>query len=401
MVDALFDKELKKHPIALKDFEPGVRQPPPTEDPSLLRLNIESVVLADADTIRVTYSHNLKRGCSLALAIRTAGERHPRISVPLSGKSGVSESVKLPKNALTDASGALLANLVAEIAGESSEGPLVWVIQEHRLTYEPGEGGSTTKRRVEETGDGLHELLDEIGNREGIHGVIDFLQHFNIQFFDGDGNRALSRRFQIAIRDPFQPDVAPDWLKGGPDKTMDLEAAVMEFVERHERHRLRRHAKRGNVNGMENFLDIFTALVRLLYVYAARGIVKRGKLLGRLCRFIELATKGGTTLEDEPFDGYLSTIVANLGRGSVLPDRCDETNYLAVIHTALLIARRIRANGEKTAAKEFLPTATRMVEEVTKECGLRRPAREKVRDAFAAYRMLPDEEIRHLLTQLD
>ena len=215
MVDALFDKELKKQPIALTDFEPGVRQPPPTEDPNLLRLNIESVLLADADTIRVTYSHNLKRGGSLALAIRTPGERHPRISVPLSGKSGVSESVKLPKNALTDASGALLANLVAEIDGESSEGPLVWVIQEDRLTYEPGEGGGTTKRRVEETGEGLHELLDEIGNRDGIHGVIEFLQHFNIQFFDGDGNRALSRRFQIAIRDPFQPDVAPDWLKGG------------------------------------------------------------------------------------------------------------------------------------------------------------------------------------------
>src|SRR2546430_8898176 len=52
-------------------------------------------------------------------------------------------------NALTDASGALLANLVAEIDGESSEGPLVWVIQEDRLTYEPGEGGGTTKRSEE------------------------------------------------------------------------------------------------------------------------------------------------------------------------------------------------------------------------------------------------------------
>jgi hypothetical protein len=401
MIEALFDKELKKRPIALKDFEPGARQPPSTEDPSLLRLNIESAILADADTIRVTYSHNLRKRGSLALALRTAGERHPRISVRLNGKSGVSEMVRLPKNALTGASGALLANLVAEIDGESSEGPLVWVIQEDRLTYEPGEGGGTTKRRVEETGEGLHELLDEIGNRDGIHGVIDFLQHFNIQFFDGDANRALNRRFQISIRDPFQPDVAPEWLKGGFDKTKDLETAIMEFAERHERHRLRRHAKRGNVNGIENFLDIFTALVRILYVYAERGIVKREKLLGRLCRFIELATKGGTTLEGEPFDGYLSNILANLGRGSLLPNRCDDTNYLAVVHTALLIARRIRANGEKLVAKEFLPSATTMVEEVSRECGLRRPTHDKVREALAAYRMLPEEEIRHLLTQLD
>jgi len=309
--------------------------------------------------------------------------------------------VKLPKNALTDASGALLANLVAEISGESSEGPLVWVIQEDRLTYEPGEGGGTTKRRVEETGDGLHELLDEIGNRDGIHGVIEFLQHFNIQFFDGDGNRAHTRRFQIAIRDPFQSDVAPDWLTGMPDKSEDLETAVMEFVERHERHRLRRHAKRGNVNGMENFLDIFTALVRLLHVYAERGVVKRGKVQGRLCRFVELATKGGSTFEGEAFDGYLSTTSANLGRAGLLRDRCDETNYIAVVYTALLMARKIRATGGTIAAKELLPTTTRVVEDGIRESGVSRPTREKVREAFAAYRMLPDEEISDLLAQLD
>jgi hypothetical protein len=108
--------------------------------------------LADADRLRVTYSHNMKRGGSLALAIRVPGERHPRISVLLAGRSGVNETVKLPKNALADAPGALLANLVAEVDGQSIEGPLVWVIQEDRLTYEPGGGGGTIKKRVEETG---------------------------------------------------------------------------------------------------------------------------------------------------------------------------------------------------------------------------------------------------------
>jgi hypothetical protein len=136
-------------------------------------------------------------------------------------------------------------------------------------------------------------------------------------------------------------------------------------------------------------------------VYAERGVVKRGKLQGRLCRLIELATKGGSTFEGEPFDGYLSTIATNVGRGNSLRDRCDETNYLAVVHTALLIARRIRATGEKMAAKEFLPTTARMIEEVTRECGLRRPTIDEVREALSAYRMLPDEEISQLLTQLD
>jgi hypothetical protein len=33
---------------------------------------------------------------------------------------------------------------------------------------------------------------------------------------------------------------------------------------------------------MENFLDVFTALVRLLYVYHRRGVVDRLKLIGRI-----------------------------------------------------------------------------------------------------------------------
>lgn len=401
VVDALFDRDLMKRPIVLKDFEPGACESLPSEDPQLLRLNIESAVLVAPEMLRVTCSHNVKSSGSLSLAVRVPGERHPRVSVPIAGKSGLSQTVILPPNALADASGSLLVNLVAEVGGERIEGPLVWVIQEDRLTYEPGEGGGATKRRIEETGEGLHELLDEIGGREGVRAVIDFLQHFNIQFFDGDGNRGSGRRFQIVIRDPFQPDVAPEWLKGLSGNTNDLEAAIFEFVDRHERHRLRRHAKRGNVNGMENFLDVFTALVRLLYVYADRGVVKRGKLQTRLCRFIEMATKGGETFDGDRHDGYLNAISVNLGLRKLLRSRCDETNYLATVQTALLMARQIRATGEKVPAREFLPTTAQLIDDVTRECGLSRPTREQVHTALTAYRMLPDEAIQTLLKQLE
>jgi hypothetical protein len=152
---------------------------------------------------------------------------------------------------------------------------------------------------------------------------------------------------------------------------------------------------------MENFIDVFTTLVRLLYVYAERGVIKRGKLSGWLCGFIEIATKGGTTYEGEVFEGYLATVVANGGRGKVLRDRCDETNYLGAVNTALLIARRIRAIGEKKAAKEYLPTVARMTEDVINEYGLHRPKPEKIQEALTAYRMLPDAEIHLLLRQLD
>src|SRR5262245_34710570 len=60
-------------------------------------------------------------------------------------------------------------------------------------------------------------------------------------------------------------------------KTDDLAEAIRDFVERHEHRRLRKHAGRGNVNGMENFLDIFTTLVRLLYVYYLRSLATKSK----------------------------------------------------------------------------------------------------------------------------
>ena len=400
-VGSLFDSELKKRPVALKDFEPGVAEATASEDPDTHRLNVEAAILTANNKIRVTYSHNLKTHGQLALGVRMAGERHPRVTLSLPWKSSTAITLAIPPNALAGAHGALLVNLVAETVGKTTEGPLVWVIQEEYLTYEPGEGGGTAKKRTEETGEGLHELLDEIGRRDGIPGVIEFLRHFNIRFHDGDGHRGLGRPFRITVRDPFQPDVAPDWLKDLPGSKGDLRTAIMEFVDRHQDNRLRKHAERGNINGIENFLDIFTALVRILHVYTDRGVVTRPALLGRLCRFIELATAGSND-EDDPFDGYLTTTSVNLGRGRrLLRERCEETNYLAVVYTALLIARQIRADAEAQPARGFLPSSSKLIEDSTAECGLQPPPQSKVREALLAYRMFPDDEIGRLLKQLD
>ena len=88
----------------------------------------------------------------------------------------------------------------------------MWVIQEHRLTYEPSGEGSSARQKVEETGEGLAEILDEIGKREGIGAVIEYLRHMNIRFNDEEGGLFVGRKFRLRPRDPFHADMAPEWL---------------------------------------------------------------------------------------------------------------------------------------------------------------------------------------------
>jgi hypothetical protein len=82
----------------------------------------------------------------------------------------------------------------------------IWIVQEERLTHEPGEGSSSSKSRIEETGDGLPEYLDELGQRDGAGAVAEYLRHLNIRFNDGAGRRAGKRKF-ITAQKPIWIDL--------------------------------------------------------------------------------------------------------------------------------------------------------------------------------------------------
>ena len=125
--------------------------------------------------------------------------------------------------------------------GEHVESVPIWIVQEERLTYEPGEGFSSSKSRIEETGDGLPEYLDEIGRRDGANAVAEYLRHFNIRFNDGTGRPAGKRKFRIRKSDPFQSDVAPDWLLNAKREAEEVEQAIYDFVDRHIKKKLKKH----------------------------------------------------------------------------------------------------------------------------------------------------------------
>lgn len=408
LVDTLFDRRFSKRPLALDDFIPG-EAASTSPEPTVPLLRINSAVLAGANQLRVRYAHQLEPAPrTLRLTIRAPGETHPRASMSIPKNSSSTETVLLADNALADSHGTLLASLVAQVDGSKVESPAVWIIQECRLTYEPSEGASSSNGRIEDTGEGLPEFLDDLGKRNGLSAVVDYLRGLNIRFQGGGAGVLGQRKFRLKVRDPFQADIAPAWLIEARVKSDDLEEAIYEFVERHVKRRLHKHVTLGNINGMENFLDILTTLVRLLYVYYKRGVVKRGRLIGYACMFIELATIGRET-ESEQFDGFLYSVYDSLGGDlDLLQEVCNEARYLAEVSAVLLIVQSIRFDPEESVIDGPRPTRPRdvlkrhanAVATAMSECRLTAPSAGDVQRALEDYKMFSESEIARLIAEL-
>ena len=410
-VKSLFDKQLEKRPIAFEDFDPGMEREPGTIDEESISLRLTSALLTTDGQLRLDYRHCLKpKPSSLRLALRAPGEQRPRAFINVPNKQNGTATVTPPETALTDAHGTIFASLVAEVEDYRVESPPVWIIQEGRLTYEPsGEGPSSPKSKIEETGEGLTEFLEELGKRDGVAAVIEYLRHLKIRFHDGGEGLAGQRKFRLRIRDPFHPDVAPEWLLQAKTETGNLAEAIYEFVDRHEKQRLRRHAKRGNVNGMENFLDIFTALVRILYVYYVRGVVNRFKFIDCLCNYLEIATTGIDS-DNDYSEGYLYTLNGNLdGDTNYLQEVCDELNLLGHLHAALLVVRKVRfVPGEQTTwgappkrPSECLSYIGDKLKNTIIRLGLKEPSVQEIMKAMEEYKMLSSAELSEFEREID
>lgn len=409
LVSSLFDGQLAKRPLAFDDFDPGTEQEPEPEEVEATPLGLTSALLAESGEFRVSYWHRLAtKPSSLRLAIRTPGERRPRAFLSLPNQESGTATLSVPESALQDAHGTILASLVADVGENREESPPIWVIQEGRLTHEPsGEASSSTKSKVEESGAGLTEFLDALGKRDGVPAVIEYLRHLNIRFNDGGGGARGGRIFRIRISDPFRADDAPDWLLSAQGESSNLAEAIYDFVDRHEKQRLRKHAKRGNINGMENFLDIFRALVRLLYVYQKWGTVHRLKLIGRVCDYIEIATCGFENAQDSS-EGYLYSVYDNLGDPEYLQEVCDELNFLGHIRAAFVIVQKLRYVPGETSKwgtppkrpSECLPDHRKRLRDAIKELDLNEPKKADIMKALADYNMFTPAELTEIEAEI-
>src|SRR5262249_49943681 len=147
-VESLFDKELHKRPLRFEDFEPGSDEEPDASDRASVGLKLISALLLGDGQLRVSYEAPLDpKPESLRVAIRTPGEPLPRAQEPVPTKESGTATVAFDPSVLRDAHGTLLASLVAKFTDGQHESAPVWVIQEDRLTYEPGgEGASSAKQ---------------------------------------------------------------------------------------------------------------------------------------------------------------------------------------------------------------------------------------------------------------
>lgn len=407
-IRGLFDSTLAKRAIAAIDFTPG-GDPEPTraadDEPVLW---IDSAVLGEGQRLRVKYRCRLSpQPSSFVINVRCAGELHPRASKAVSPK-GEAE-ITLPSKAIADVRGSLLASLAAKTSDAKLESMPVWVIQEDRLTHEPSDGsGGGKENKIRDSGEGLPEYLDELHDRAGVAAMVEYLNHLNIRFFDGAGSFGRGRRFRLRRSDPFHPDISPGWWDKRIDGAAELEPAIYDFAERHEKTRLRKHAQRGNINGMDNFFDIFTAIVRLMYVYSVRNVVKKPRLISQVLRCVQVATSGIDTRQDQS-DGYLDRLARNLrGDPALLREVCEEVNFAGQVRAALLIAQVARFVPDEKPM--YGPPATRPVECLRDwfkkmedsfcTAGLNRPSNEKVLEALKQYHMMSDVQLKQYEQEL-
>ncbi len=149
---------------------------------------------------------------------------------------------------------------------------------------------------------------------------------------------------------------------------------------------------------MENFLDILTSLIRLLYIYYVRGVVGRPQLMDRLWEYLEIATVGGETSAEGP-GGYPYTVYKNLDDDSrYLQEVCGELNYLGHLRAALVIAQTARfvPGQEAKWPRECLPTLREKVRRTIEELGLREPTKQEVVRALDEYKMFSPKTLADL-----
>jgi len=396
-VERLFDKQLHARPITLEEFSPGTDTEPNKEEVAPEDLVLESVIVTGDGKLSVSYRHRLEPAPdTLRIAISLPGQTHPKWfrSVPKKHVNAV--VMPAPGNLTSESRGAIKAWLVAEVGKEKKSSTPTWVVQEADLIHEYGNSQSSNpKAKIEETGEGLLDHLMETRQRDGLAKAAEVLDNTTIRFSDGEGGFRGGSRFQIRVRDPFAFDDAPDVPPADAEEAKEFLASLYRFIERHDKRRLRRHAKRGSINGMPNFLDVFKTIVENLYGFHRVGLVPTNQVIGRLIPIIQLAVSGFAANGDSS-EGYLAAVSENLRNTPYLQEVCDEHGMLAHVRAAFMIIQRIRAplDSPPSRPRDCLISTRHALRNAIKDLKLKEPSCKQVIDAIKSYQFFTDEDLK-------
>jgi hypothetical protein len=180
----------------------------------------------------------------------------------------------------------------------------------------------------------------------------------------------------------------------------DLRKAITEFVERHQRQKLYKHVKRGNLNGLPNFLDIFRTLNGLLFTYhrrimgSAGAIIPFGFITTHIMTNLELLIGPFEPSEDSYYEGngFIAAIQKNMqGDTAVVRERLRDERLPQMLRAAVEAMVDARAKARKMPTLDaWAMSRLRWVSEWIESQGLEAPTAEDVRAAGLEY--LPEQK---------
>jgi hypothetical protein len=396
--DALFeDEQITLEEMQPADFEAGTEQEPANEQVAY-ELRLHSAILSEQGVLECTFDANSTMR-DTALRIRNFNETHPALSFPILRADG-KVRIDLSESQI----GQIRAAAICEVRGTNQQeaevlsNPMA-LVQLYQLLRERTAhgGGRNPLQTIAETGESLVPYIDSLGS---VREAVEFFDHCSIRFQDGETSPHRQGQPRWKPRDPFQPDTPVNWLNvPSGSSAADLREAIWNFVERHQWDKLYKHVRRGNLNGLPNFLDIFRTLNGLLLTYHTRTIDQTGPVIP-----FPYVTKGimdNLELLIGPFEpredafegnGFVSAILANVaGDKKIVRERLHEEHVPQMVGAAVEAMVQVRMKARKLAVLDPWSTnRLRWVSGWIKQRGLDVPTATDVRAATLEYRNPPE-----------
>jgi hypothetical protein len=169
----------------------------------------------------------------------------------------------------------------------------------------------------------------------------------------------------------------------------------MDFVERHQRQKLYKHVKRGNLNGLPNFLDIFRTLNWVLFTYHGRvmgnagAVIPFGFVTTHVMTNLALLIGPFEPSEDPDYEGngFIAAIQKNMkGDEAAVLERLRDERVPQMLRAAVEAMIDVRAKARNMAALDlWAMSRLGWVSEWIKLHGLDEPTAEDVRAAGLEY----------------
>jgi hypothetical protein len=351
------DESLDVELLGPEQFEAGPGNEPKSERTEATSGLVLGSALQEGNTLDLTVeaSANIQ---DLFVRITNFNEVRPFLSLRLGPIATGRSRIDLKDDQVAQIGGAAFCELKGNLAGREVLSNRVALVQVHELLRErtPGASSNSRIRKISETGEELVAHLDTLGT---VREAIEFLDHCSIRFEDGEPSRRGFGRGFWKPRDPFVGDIPTQWLSEAIDNTAEsLREAVWRFVQRHQHEKLEKHVRRGNLNGLPNFLDIFRTLNGLLVTFNKR-IVKGAPVIPHpfvtngIMRNLDLLM--GVADTDGEYDhGFIDSINANFqGERELVHERLLEERVPQILRAAVEAMIEIRRRGMNLRAVDL------------------------------------------------